>query len=146
VKALQLAPVIGRLALLIVNRREAAAILGRPWSGKGPTAESLAVALAGSGPAAAIVTDSSEPLAVASGTETRSFASLRARVRSVNGAGDALAAGTIYGLSTNLSLLEAIPYGLAAAALIVESEETTRLDLTPDLLAARLGAGQKASP
>lgn len=140
-KALRFAPLFDRLTLIFANRREAAAILGRTWDDKGPAPADLAAELGRGGGANAVVTDSSGPLSVASGGEMRAIAPLRATVRSVNGAGDALAAGTIYGLAQGRSLFEALRFGLASAALAVESEETVRSDLTPGLLAGRIGTG-----
>jgi sugar/nucleoside kinase (ribokinase family) len=52
-----------------------------------------------------------------------------------------LAAGTIFGLAQGEILLSAIQFGLAAAALSLESEETVRKDLTPTLLFGRIDAG-----
>jgi pseudouridine kinase len=140
-KALRFAPLFDRLTFIFANRREAAAILGRKWDEKGPAPGDLAAELGRSGGADVVVTDSGEPLSVASGGEMRAIAPLRATVRSVNGAGDALAAGTIYGLAQGRSLFEALRFGLASAALAVESEETVRSDLTPGLLAGRIGTG-----
>jgi sugar/nucleoside kinase (ribokinase family) len=134
-KALRLVPVIDQLTLLFANRREAAAILGREWVGEGPHARQLASDLLLAEVGGAVVTDSSAPLAVAIGGEVRSFAPFRASVESVNGAGDAFAAGTLYGLSSGKTLCEAVIPGLAAAALTVESAETARGDLSPALLA-----------
>ncbi|MEO8669655.1 MAG: PfkB family carbohydrate kinase [Bauldia sp.] len=145
VKALRLAPIIDRITLLIATRREAAAILGREWSGGGPAARDLAAALVAGGAGGAIVTDSADPLAVALGSETRAFAPFRATVASVNGAGDAFAAGTLYGLASGKTLFEAVMPGLAAAALTVESADTARHDLTPALLAHFLTANGNAA-
>jgi len=64
-----------------------------------------------------------------------------ARIASVNGAGDAQAAGTVYGLAGGLGFLAALRYGKAAAALKIESEESVRGDLTPTLLESRAAAG-----
>jgi pseudouridine kinase len=140
VKALRLAPVVDRLTLLIANRREAAAILGREWQGDGPPAGALAEALTAAGAAAAIVTDAAQPLAVALDGAVRMVTPFRAAVASVNGAGDAFAGGTLSGLAAGLSLFEAVIPGLAAAALTVESADTARRDLTPALVADFLAA------
>ena len=134
-KARRLAPLVDRITLLFANRREAAAILDRDWTGKGPSAADLASALVLAGVGGAIVTNSSDPLSVATGSELRSFAPFRASVHSVNGAGDAFAAGTLYGLASGKSLCESVFPGLAAAALTVESDDTARRDLSPALVA-----------
>jgi pseudouridine kinase len=70
---------------------------------------------------------------------------LKALVKSVNGAGDGLAAGTIHGLALGRTLLEAVLFGLAAAAIAIESEATVSPELRPALVAARIGAGAGAA-
>jgi pseudouridine kinase len=82
-----------------------------------------------------IVTDSAGPLHAVSAGARRAFVPPPIEVASVNGAGDAFAAGTIYGLSQGKSLFDAVPLGLAAAALTAESDETVLSDLSPALLA-----------
>jgi len=62
---------------------------------------------------------------------------LPATPRDVTGAGDALVSGTLYGLSQNLDLCDARRLGLAAAAIIVESESSAAPCLTPEALHAR---------
>ncbi len=142
-KAARFAPLFDRLTYLFANRREAAAILGRAWDDKGPAPVELADEIRRGGCANVVVTNAREPLAAVSGTDMRAFAPLKATVRSVNGAGDALSAGTVYGLAQGRGLFEALRFGLALSALTVESDETVRTDLTPSLLAERLGGGAR---
>ena len=97
-KAVKLTPLLDRLTLLFATRREAAALLGRDDDPATPT-RTLAVMLAAHGVAQVIVTNSGDPLAAAAGSEVHSFPPFPAHVRSVNGAGDALAAGTLHGLA-----------------------------------------------
>jgi pseudouridine kinase len=144
-KAIRFASLFDRLALLFANRREAAAILGYPRDAKLPSPNELAEELRRGGSANAVVTNAREPLSAVSGGDMRAFVPLKASVRSVNGAGDALAAGTIYGLSEGRGLFEALRFGLALSALTLESDETVRRDLTPGLLLERIGAGAKLS-
>lgn len=139
-KARRLAPLVDHITVLFANRREAAAILDREWTGKGPPAAELASALVLAGVGGAVVTDSSDPLSVATGSDVRSMVPFRAAVQSVNGAGDAFAAGTLYGLATGKSLCEAVFPGLAAAALTVESDDTARRDISPAVLADYLAS------
>jgi len=134
-KAVRFAMLDRRPPLLFANRREAAAMLGRPLDIGLPDAGELAGELDARGFANVLVTDSAEPLHVVSAGERLAFTPPSTRVASVNGAGDAFAAGTIYGLSLGKNLFEAVRSGLAAAALTVESHETVRSDLTPALLA-----------
>ena len=79
----------------------------------------------------------------ASGGELRAFAPLPAAVRSVNGAGDALAAGTIHGLALGHGLFEAVQFGLAAAAITVESEATLADADLARAVAGRIGGGTR---
>jgi pseudouridine kinase len=90
-----------------------------------------------------VVTNGTEPLAVAGGGEARSFMPLRTEVKGVNGAGDSLAAGTILGLVEGLSLHEAIRFGLAAAAMMLEAGSILATSFSQDALAERIGAGPK---
>jgi pseudouridine kinase len=60
----------------------------------------------------------------------------------VTGAGDALVAGTLFGLTGGLALFEAVPLGLAAAAITVESPHTVAPELTAELMYARLAANR----
>jgi pseudouridine kinase len=140
-KAARFAPLFDHLNYLFANRREAAAILRRPWDGRGPAPVELADEIRRGGCANVVVTNAREPLAAVSGSDMRAFAPLRAAVRTVNGAGDALSAGTVYGLAQGRGLFEAIRFGLALSALTIESDETVRSDLTPSLLAERIGGG-----
>jgi pseudouridine kinase len=142
-KAVRLQPLLDRLTLLFANRREAAALLDLPWSGHGPPAAELAAEISRNLTPNVVVTNSSDPLAAASHGEVRSLAPLRASIRSVNGAGDALAAGTVHGLALGRTLFEAVLSGLAAAAITVESETTVSPLLTPAAIAERIGAGGK---
>jgi len=138
-KATRFAKITERPTLLFANRREAAAILG--YSAEDSRPEALAVELARNGFAHSVVTDSAGPLHVAGDGAIERLIPPVVAVASVNGAGDALAAATIYGLSLGRDLHAAVRLGLAAAALTVESRETVRRDLTPDLLAARMMEG-----
>jgi sugar/nucleoside kinase (ribokinase family) len=140
-KAARFAPLFDHLTYLFANRREAAAILGRAWDDKGPAPVELADEIRRGGCANVVVTNAREPLAAVAGSDMRAFAPLKATVRTVNGAGDALSAGTVYGLAQGRGLFEAIRFGLALSALTIESDETVRSDLTPTLLAERIGGG-----
>lgn len=140
-KAVRLSALLDRLSLVFANRREAAVLLDRPSDGKHPSVGDLARELGSAHTSNVVVTNGSDPLAVAAGGEVRSFAPLRADVRSVNGAGDALAAGTIHGLAAGRSLFEAILPGLAAAAMTAEEEASSAKGLSVATLTARIAAG-----
>jgi pseudouridine kinase len=68
----------------------------------------------------------------------KAFAALDARPRDVTGAGDALVAGTLFGLSQWNMLPDAAQFGLAAAAITVESEHTQAPELSAELLHRRM--------
>ncbi|HET7717626.1 MAG TPA: PfkB family carbohydrate kinase [Bauldia sp.] len=136
-KAVRLAPLLGRLTLLFATRREAAAMLGRDDDPALPTL-SLATLLAARGVAHVIVTNSGDPLAAATAGEAHLFAPFPAAVRSVNGAGDALAAGTLHGLAEGRSFFDAVLAGLAAAAITVEEDDTVAAGLAPAEVEARI--------
>jgi pseudouridine kinase len=139
-KALRLAPLLDKLTLPIANRREAAAMLGCDSDGRIPPAAELANRLSQSKTPNVVVSDGGEPLIVGMRGEVRAFAPLKASVKTVNGAGDGLAAGTIHGLALGQSLVEAVASGLAAAAIALESEATVSRELSPALVAARVEA------
>jgi pseudouridine kinase len=142
-KAVRLGPLIDHLAFLFANRREALAILDRKPENGTPSPADLAaeLGLRGTG---VVITNSDGPIAAASGGETRSFAPFRAAVVGVNGAGDALAAGVLYGIASGRTLFESVRFGLAAAALAVESEDTVNPNLSAKRLTERIAAGGRA--
>ncbi len=137
IKAAKLKPHLGSLDLIFANRNEALVLLGIKAPSPDSTAETLAAALHALGPEV-VITDAGEPVAVASGGDVRTFKPLKATIRSVNGAGDALAAGTLHGLADGRSLFDAIPFGLAAAALTMEHEATVPPSINAAALADRL--------
>jgi pseudouridine kinase len=144
-KAVRLAPLLGKVTLLIANRREAAAVLGYAPEERIPSAAELAGRISQAPTPNVVVSNGGEPVVVGMRGEVRAFAPLQAVVKSVNGAGDGLAAGTIHGLALGRTLFEAILFGLAAAAIAIESEGTVSPDLSPALVAARIGAREGAA-
>ncbi|MEX0852346.1 MAG: carbohydrate kinase family protein [Bauldia sp.] len=146
-KAGRLHHVLSRLTYLFANRKEAEVIAATAIDGRPRTPVALAGELVGHGAANATVTDGANPLgAAASGAEPRSFAPLRAAVRSVNGAGDSLAAGTIYGLSLGRPFYDAVRVGLAAAVMTLEAGSVGDAPFTPTSLAGRTGSGSERPP
>ena len=140
-KAIRLTPILDSLTYLFTNRREAAALLGRDPEEPGVAVSALAQELAGTRPAKVVVTNGNEPLAVSSRGEVRSHAPLRAAVKSVNGAGDSFAAGTIHGLAAGHALNDAIRFGRAAAVLTLEAGGIADAPFSEDALAERLATG-----
>jgi len=137
-KVVRLAPLLDRIGHLFVTRREAAALLGHA-DDPAVSTRSLAVRLAERGVAHVVVTDSGEPLAAAAGGEVHLFPPFPAHVRSVNGAGDALAAGILHGIANRRSFFDAILAGLAAAAITVEDPATVAAALSSAAVEARIG-------
>lgn len=138
VKAMRLEPLLDSLTYLFTNRREASALLGHDPGQPELPVMALASELTGRRAMQAIVTNGQDPLAAAARGEVRSFASLKANVKAVNGAGDSFAAGTIYGLSAGHALNDAIRFGRAAAVLTLEAGSIAEAAFSRDALAERL--------
>jgi sugar/nucleoside kinase (ribokinase family) len=91
-----------------------------------------------------LVTNGAEPLSAAASTgEVRSYAPLKVAVAGVNGAGDSFAAGVVNGLWHNIGFNDAIRFGLAAAALTLESGSVLQARFSEDAIAERMG-GRRA--
>ena len=137
-KAVRFASLLRDIAIWFGNRAEAGAILGRPAGAPTPD---LAAALAAAGVRSGFVSNGDAAFAAWHDGKVEIMTLLpAARIASVNGAGDAQAAGTVYGLAEGLGFLDAVRYGRAAAALKVEAEEPVREDLTRALLESRAAA------
>jgi pseudouridine kinase len=127
-KSRKLAALIPRIPLLFCNIAQAAAIAGVDG----------VHALQAAGARAGVVSAGARGIAVWCDGHVVEMPALKARPRDVTGAGDALVSGTLFGLSQGLPLPEAARWGLAAAAITVESEFAAVPGLTRDLLEARL--------
>ena len=141
VKALRLVPLLDDLSYLFTNRKEAAALLDRDPNDPSLVVTELAGGLAGHRAATVVVTNGTDPLALACQRDVRSFAPLRAAVKGVNGAGDSFAAGMIAALSEGLTPAEAVRFGLAAAVMTLEAGSIVAAPFSKDALAERIGAG-----
>jgi pseudouridine kinase len=133
-KSRKLRDLLPRIGILFANLAQAAEINGMA---AGDAAQS-ARALQSMGALAGIVTAGARGIAVWERGEVRSMPALPAITRNVTGAGDALIAGTIYGIAQGRTLFEAAPLGLAAAAITVEAHSTTATHLTAELLIHRI--------
>lgn len=120
-KVVRLAPVLGLLSVLFMNRRESAALTGLEAAGAD---RALAGALREKGLKAGVVTFGSEPLLGfdATGIFTLSPPPPR-HIADVTGAGDALAGATVAALLQGHSLRAALREGIAAAMLAIESPD-----------------------
>ncbi|RWM01064.1 carbohydrate kinase family protein [Mesorhizobium sp.] len=118
-KVVRLVPLLGKLSLLFMNRREAAALAGADISGKDLVKELRRVGLT-----AGVVTAGSAP--VLGFDQSGIFAidpPAPRRVADVTGAGDALTGATVAALLRGLPLRTALREGVAAAMLAIESSE-----------------------
>jgi pseudouridine kinase len=137
-KVLRLKPLLASLAVWFGNRAEAEAVLGR---NPGQAAADLAAGLMAAGVASGFVSDGAQPFPVWNEGKMEIVPPFPAAMtRSVNGAGDAQAAGTVFGLSRGLGFFDALRYGRANAALKIEGEEPVRPDLTRAMLEFRARA------
>jgi ribokinase len=107
------------LDLLVVNRGEAADLLGRDEAGLDAVA--AAQDLTGLGPAAAIVTLGGDGLVVARRGATDVLPAYRVKVVSTHGAGDAFIGALAAEWARGAGLGPAASFGQAAAALLVSS-------------------------
>lgn len=135
-KSEKLRGLLGRIDLLCLNRDEAEAITGQPVTDEATAwaalrrlrAEGVGRVVLNRGGAGALVAD-------AAGEAT--IAACPAEIVDVTGAGDAAAAGTLYGLVTGLTLAEAARLGRAAAALALEASTAVPATLTAGALRRR---------
>ncbi len=136
-KSRRLAPLLSRLHLLFCNLSQAVIIAG--MDDPRPPLPEAARALRAAGARSGVVSAGARGIAVWSENDLQAFPALPARTRDVTGAGDALVAGTLFGLSAGRPLAEAARLGLAAAAITVESEFAAPPELSAAALEARHG-------
>ncbi|UCI05419.1 carbohydrate kinase family protein [Mesorhizobium sp. B1-1-8] len=118
-KAVRLQPVLGELALLFMNGREAAALAHTDATGP-----ELVNALRATGLRAGVVTAGSAPVLGFNGSGVFAIdPPAPRRVADVTGAGDALTGATVAALLRGLPLRAALREGVAAAMLAIESAE-----------------------
>lgn len=114
-KAGRLTDILSLLDVVFTNRSEAAELTGL-------TPRDAAARLCRLGAGGALVSDGAEALAVAHGIEEPTLMPVQpARVVDETGAGDALVAGTLFGLLRGQDLDRAAQTGLAAARLCIET-------------------------
>ena len=131
VKARKLRGVLPRISILFANLAQAASIADVESISDAAQAAHVLRTL---GVRAGVVTAGAAGIAVWTGDDVRTMAALPAVPRDVTGAGDALIAGTLYGVTEPRSLFDAARLGLAAAAITVESGSTTAAHLTAELM------------
>ncbi len=136
-KARRLPPDLGGVTCLFLNRDEAAAVLGAAEAGD---PAQMALALAGRGANAVVLTLGEDGALVCEGGRTVHLPAERARVAEVTGAGDAMIAGTWFGLAQGLDLAKAAQLGIHVAARTVASALSVDETLSP-AVAEQLIAG-----
>jgi pseudouridine kinase len=139
-KSRKLCGLLPRASILFGTVAQAAAIA---QTGSLSNPEEAARALYRLGARAGVVTAGAAGIAVWDGDDVRQLPILPAEPKDVTGAGDALIAGTLFGVTGGRTLAEAALLGLAAAAITVESGATVAENLTAELLYARLAANRR---
>lgn len=134
----RLRPILNEVAALFTNLAQASSLADRELEDPRQAAEAL-YAL---GVQFGVVTNGAAGALAWEGRTTRSYEALQASPRDVTGAGDALVAGTLYALAQGSGLLDAVPFGMAAAAITVESSQTTSPALNAQSLQKRAHACQ----
>jgi pseudouridine kinase len=120
-KAVRLRPVMGQLATLFLNKREARAIL-RLEPDNPSDASALAMALSALGLARAVLTDGAEAVcALENGAVHEIMPPRPGHVEDVTGAGDALAGAMLAALLCGMAVKQSVAQGLAAATVTVET-------------------------
>ncbi|HWC98909.1 MAG TPA: carbohydrate kinase family protein [Candidatus Sulfopaludibacter sp.] len=132
-KSRRLLPLLPRIPYLFCNLAQAAALAGAPLPGLSDAVD----ALTRLGASAGIVSAGARGIAVYDSGGMVLLPALPAVPRDVTGAGDALVSGVLYGLSQHQTLRDAARWGLAAAAIAVESESSAAPTLTLEALHAR---------
>ncbi|MGB3646494.1 MAG: carbohydrate kinase family protein [Mesorhizobium sp.] len=120
-KVVRFTPLLGRLSVLFMNRREAVAMTGQATTGKGAE---LVAALRRLGLEAGVVTGGGGPLLGydVESAFTATPPALRA-IADVTGAGDALAGTTVAALMRGQALRQAVREGIAASMLALASAD-----------------------
>lgn len=123
--------------LLFLNRDQGAALTGQG------DPDGMLNVLRARGAQGVVLTLGAGGAHVAWGDERLRLPAPQARVVDVTGAGDALIAGTLYGLVRGDALPRAVATGMQAARLALESPASVPPDLSPERLHALKLAGRK---
>jgi len=134
-KASRLPPALGGIDLLFCNVVEAQAYLGTAEGDPGQ----LAQALHARGAHTTVMTLGDAGAIVAGPFGIERIATVPQTVTDVTGAGDALIAGTLYGLLGGASSLDAVRVGMAVASLAVEAPTPVNPAVSPATVRERLG-------
>lgn len=120
-KVVRLVPILGRISILFMNRREAATLAGLE---REAPIQTLVFGLRKAGLKSGVVTYGSDTVV---GFDAKGSFTIHPpaaqRVADVTGAGDALAGATVAALLKGLALRQALREGVAAALLAIESPD-----------------------
>ncbi len=131
----KLRPLLSELHLVVPNEVEAAALTEVEFAGYDPDASlEVALLLNRMGVRTVIVTLSDFGLVYSTSDETGYIPARYSQMVDSTGTGDALTAATIFGMINDLSTIEAIRLGAAAASLTLQTGETVVPDLSLDML------------
>jgi pseudouridine kinase len=133
--AARLCPFLDSLHLVVPNEVEAAVMTGTEFTGYDPDASlDTALKLIRSGVRTAVVTLSDFGLVYATSDETGRIPARYSAMADSTGTGDAVSAAIIFGMINDLSAIESIRLGAAAASLTLQTNETVVPDLSLDML------------
>jgi len=136
-KARRLERILPRIDVIFPDRAEAVALSDLP--GEDVSAASAAAALRRRGPQTVVVSLGAAGAYLDDGVRREHVAPIAAqRVVDVTGAGDAQMAGYLYGMAVEGTTVPPIAWAMAMAGLTLETIDSVRDDLTPELLASRL--------
>ena len=131
----KLRPYLPYLHLVVPNEVEEAALCDVGFAGHDPTTSlTLAGRLVAAGVSNVVVTLGDFGLDYATADESGYIPPSHTRMVDSTGTGDAVTAAILFGLLNDLSPIEAIRLGAAAAALTMQSPETVVPDLSLDML------------
>lgn len=128
---------VGRFCLVTPNELEAEALSGMPVRDVA-SATAAAQKLVTFGTDVVLITMADQGIVYASSDEVGHLPATPTDIIDPTGAGDALAATAIYGLTNNIPLAEAVQLGQIAATLTLRSPETVAPELTLEYLYAQL--------
>lgn len=131
-KALAARPIIGRLAALKPNLREAEEL------SRAAGAQGAAERLVGMGVERVFVTMGSDGVWCASADESFALPAAPTQVANATGAGDAFTAGVAWGIACRMGLKETAEWAMALSTIALESERTVSELIDPANVKARM--------
>lgn len=136
-KAQRLPARLDPIDVLFINEGEASSYLGAHAAA---SSEELAGALLARGARSVVLTCGDRGITCGDATALTHVPAARAQRICATGAGDALAAGTLWRLVAGDTLSRAVLTGAQLAALTLETDRSVRPDLSPELLERQIAA------